>query len=285
MIRNAVLVAAGLGTRLLPATKEQPKEMLPVYVQSARGGLCLKPLLQLIFEQLYDLGLREFCMVIGRGKRAIEDHFTEDYAFASYLRKTSHRSAAEELEAFYRRLDDSVVLWVTQPEPKGFGNAVLRARNAVGDSNFLVHAGDAYIISRGNAHFKRLVRVFDQKQSIAVFLIHELPNPRQKGIAEVRQQGADSYEVLSVVEKPKRPKTNLGIEPVYIFRPTFFEALEKTKPGKGGEVQLTDAIQRTIGEGRKVHATKLLEDEERLDVGDPRSYWKALALSYRLANG
>jgi len=282
LIDKAVIPAAGLGTRLLPATKEQPKEMLPVYARSPNGEACLKPVLQLIFEQLYDLGIREFCIVIGRGKRAIEDHFTQDYAYAAYLHDRKLVPAAEGLEAFYRRLDDSVISWVTQPEPKGFGDAVLRAKRAVGDDDFVLHAGDAYVISEGNAHFRRLSTIFDRGRSSAVFLIHELPDPREKGVAEVRPLGADYYEVLSVVEKAEKPKTNLCIEPVYIFRPHFFQALEKTKAGRGGEIQVTDAIQLMISEGKTVHATRLLEGENRLDVGDAESYGEAVRLSYKL---
>src|SRR3989304_5466127 len=94
VITKAVIPAAGLGTRLLPATKEQPKEMLPVFTRGPDGQPCLKPILQLIFEQLYDLGIREFCIIIGRGKRAIEDHFTQDYSYTAYLRSTKRVSAA-----------------------------------------------------------------------------------------------------------------------------------------------------------------------------------------------
>ena len=278
---KAIIPAAGLGTRLLPATKEQPKEMLPVYSRSQNGQACLKPLLQLIFE--HDVGLREFYIVIGRGKRAIEDHFTQDHAYTEYLSNSGRRSAAEDLEVFYRRLDDSVISWVRQPEPKGFGDAVLRARRAVGDSDFVVHAGGAYVVSKGNSYFKRLTTIFQRGESTAVLLIHDLSDPRQKGVAEVRSLGTDSYEVLSVEEKTEKPKTKLGIELVYIFRPDFFQALERTKPGKGGEIQVTDAIQLMITEGAKVHATMLLQDEVRLDLGDAESYWEALSVSYRLA--
>jgi len=282
LIEKAVIPAAGLGTRLLPATKEQPKEMLPVFARGPNGEACLKPLLQLVFEQLYDLGLREFHIIIGRGKRAIEDHFTRDRLYADYLRNVSRVSAAEDLEAFYRRLDDSLISWVTQPEPRGFGDAVLRARKALRDEDFMVHAGDAYIISKNNACFRRLMAIFGQKRPSAVLLIHESADLRQKGVAEVRPLAADSYEVLSVVEKPEKPKTKFGIEPVYIFQSHFFEALDKTKPGKGMEIQVTDAIQLVISQGNRVQATRLLEDETRLDVGDPESYWRTLSASYNL---
>jgi len=283
LIDRVVIPAAGLGTRLLPVTKEQPKEMLPVYARGPNGETLLKPLLQLIFEQLYDLGLREFCIVIGRGKRAIQDHFRQDYPYAASLGRTSRSIAAQDLEAFYERLDDSVISWIVQPEPMGFGDAVLRARRSVGGSDFLVHAGDAFIVSKGNAYFRRLKTIFDQERPSGVLLIHELADPRLKGIAEVRPITGDVYEVLSVEEKPERPKTKLAIEPVYIFQAHFFEALEKIKPGKGGEVQVTDGIQQMIDEGKKVYATRLRDDEVRLDLGDADSYWEALSISHRLA--
>jgi len=253
--------------------------MLPVYARYASGEICLKPLLQLIFEQLYDVGFREFCMVIGRGKRAIEDHFTQDYSYTTYLRNRN-RASAEDLDAFYRRLDDSMIFWVTQPEPRGFGDAVLRARRTVGNSPFMVHAGDAYVLSDGNMHFKRLTKAFDESRASAALLVHEVVNPKEKGIAELKAFGTGSFEVLSVEEKPESPKTNIIIEPIYLFQPHFLEALQRVKQDKRGELQVTDAIQLMIDDGRKVYASKLLEREIRLDVGDPYSYWDALSASY-----
>jgi UTP--glucose-1-phosphate uridylyltransferase len=283
LISKAVIPAAGLGTRLLPATKEIPKEMLPVYARGTGGGVYLKPVLQLIFEQLYDLGVREFCIVIGRGKRAVEDHFTQDYSFANYIRGRNRGFASEDLEAFYRRLDDSVIWWVNQPEPKGFGEAVLRASRAIGESDFIVQAGDAYIVSRGNECFTRLLNTFNGQHAGAVLLVHELADVQQKGIAEVEPLNNEHYRVLSVAEKPTRPKSRFALEPVYIFKPEIFDALSATDPGSGGEIQLTDGIQRIINRNRHVYATKLLEDEIRFDVGDPESYWEALSLSHKLA--
>jgi UTP--glucose-1-phosphate uridylyltransferase len=283
LISKAVIPAAGLGTRLLPATKEIPKEMLPVYAPGTDGGVYLKPVLQLIFEQLYDLGVREFCIVIGRGKRAVEDHFTPDYSFANYIRGRNRGFGSEDLEAFYRRLDDSVIWWVSQPEPKGFGEAVLRASRAIGESNFVVHAGDAYIISKDNAYFTRLLNTFNGQHASAVLLVHELADVRQKGVAEVEPLDDERYGVLSVAEKPTRPKSRFALEPVYIFQPEIFNALSETDRGSGGEIQLTDGIQRIIDRKRHVYAIRLLEDEIRFDVGDPESYWEALSLSHKLA--
>jgi len=146
MLNKAIVPAAGLGTRLTPATKEQPKEMLPVFTKAANGQICLKPLVQMIYEHLYDFGLIEFCFIIGRGKRAIEDHFTQDYGYVNMLKDKGKDTSALDLESFYDKLEKSKIVWVNQPEPKGFGDAVLRAKPFVGDEEFLVHAGDTYII-------------------------------------------------------------------------------------------------------------------------------------------
>jgi len=123
---------------------------------------------------------------------------------------------------------------------------------------------------------------FSRNQPSATLLIHELTDPRGKGIVEVKEEDANSYQVLSVQEKPEKPKTKLAIEPVHIFQPEFFEDLAETKPGDRGEIQITDAMERMIREGMQVLATGLLEDEIRLNVGDSESYWQALSASHRL---
>ena len=148
-IKKVVITAAGLGTRLLSVTTEMPKEMLPLFCMGSNGDLLLKPVLQLIFEQLYEVGFREFCFIVGRGKRSIEDHFTPDYSYVELLRKRGKEGLAMELEEFYRKVESSVIAWINQPEPRGFGDAVLRAEPFVDNEPFLVHAGDTYVISRG----------------------------------------------------------------------------------------------------------------------------------------
>ena len=128
MIKKVVITAAGLGTRLFPATKEQPKEMLPIFCRLTNGDVGVKPLLQLVFEQLYDVGFREFCFVVGRGKRSIEDHFTPDYDCLAMLKKHRRMSQSYDLENFYQKLKTSAIVWVNQPEAKGFGDSVLMAQ-------------------------------------------------------------------------------------------------------------------------------------------------------------
>ncbi len=275
-----MITVAGLGTRLLPATKEQPKEMLPIFAQGADGQTCLKPLLQLIFEQLYDIGFREFYFVTGRGKRIIEDHFTQDYGYITFLKSKGRLSQALDLEAFYAKLDDSTIVWVSQSEPKGFGDAVLRVQSIVGKEKFLVLAGDTYIISSRGLHVRRLIESQSEIRAEAMLLVKEVDDPRQHGVVELEEMQSGFYRVKLAVEKPKEPISKVAIMPAYVFHPIVFKALEQVAPGIGGEIQLTDAIQTIIDWGHKVCAIKLKPDEVRLDVGTPEAYWEALNVSY-----
>lgn len=283
MIRKAVVPAAGLGTRLLSATKEQPKEMLPIFVTSQDGSLCLKPMVQQIFEQLFDLDIREFYFIVGKEKRAIEDHFTPDREFISRLNSHGKNSQAQELESFYKKIEASTIVWVNQPEPKGFGDAVLQAERLIRDEPFLVHAGDTYIISNAPAIPVRLAEAHTRNQAQATLTIQEVEDPRQYGVAEVSEMSGGILDVKRVEEKPTRPTTKLALMPIYIFNPTIFNALRATKADKGGELQLTDAIQKLIETGHKVQAVKLRADDIRLDIGTPETYWEALQLSHRHA--
>jgi len=277
---KAVLPVAGLGTRMLPATKEQPKEMLPVFAKTRNGELCVKPLLQLIFEQLYENGAREFIFVVGRGKRTVEDHFTPDYTYLEMLRG-SKPSLADDLERFYNMINTSMITWINQPQPLGFGHAVLITQPLIGDDSFIVHAGDTYIMP--DSFMQRMVRIFKEEKADAVLLLQEVENPRQYGVAEVSEYDERVYHVKEVVEKPQEPRSNLAIMPVYVFRHELFNALRETPKGVGGEIQLTDGIQRLIQQGRRVYAIKL-ENEVRLDIGTPTQYWYALVNSYRWVN-
>jgi UTP--glucose-1-phosphate uridylyltransferase len=283
MITKVIITAAGIGTRLLTMTKEQPKEMLPLFAKNESGDLCVKPLLQVVFEQLFDNGFRDFCFIIGRGKRVIEDHFTIDLAFINQLKNKGKQNLSSTLEQFYMKLSYSLIMWINQPEPKGFGHAVLMAKPYVKDEPFLVHAGDTYIFSTNNAnHIKRLITNHDGNRSDATLLLKEIEDPKQYGVAEVEEKNG-VLTVNGVTEKPKKPKTNLAIMPVYIFSRGILNALEKTQPGLGGEIQLTDAIQQLIKEGFNVQAVKLRNSEMRLDVGNPENYWQAIATSHKIS--
>ncbi len=281
MIRMVVVPAAGLGTRLFPATKEQPKEMLPIFSKTANGDMSVKPVVQMVFEQLYDAGLREFCYVVGRGKRGIEDHFTPDANCIRNLESMGKDGQASDLEDFYQKLSTSTIMYVNQPEPKGFGNAVLMAQPFVQNEQCLVHAGDSCIISKDMDYIKKLLSAYEKFKADAAFIALEIENPKQYGIVEGNEVENGIYKVKTVAEKPEKPKTNLAIMALYIFHPVIFKALEATKPGKNGEIQLTDAIQKLIDWGLSVYAVKLDKSYAHLDVGSPERYWEALEVSYR----
>jgi UTP--glucose-1-phosphate uridylyltransferase len=283
LITRAVIPAAGLGTRLLPATKEQPKEMLPIFAPSENGKCIVKPIVQLVFEQLYHVGIREFCFIVGPGKRVIEDHFTQDHDCSARLNGQGKNNLAADLSSFYRKLDDSNLVWINQPRPLGFGDAVLKAKKTIGNDDFLVHAGDTYIVSGKDEHLHSLLEAFETKIPDVAFIVKQMTDVSQRGVMEGRQLSLGFYEVDAVVEKPEYAASNLAIEPVYLFRPNIFNALEEAKPGKGGEIQLTDAIQTIIESGKTAIAWRLYDESLRFDIGDPEGYWEALRLSHQHA--
>lgn len=279
MIKKVIVPAAGLGTRLFPATKEQPKEMLPIFTSTNREML-VKPVVQVVFERLFNEGLREFCFIVGRGKRGIEDHFTPDVDCIQSLEGMGRKSLAADFRNFYNSLRSSTLVWINQPQPKGFGNAVLMAEPFVQNEQCLVHAGDSLIISKNMDYIKKLLTVHERFEADVTFLVLEIENPTQYGIIEGIEVEQGVVKVNSAVEKPDKPMTNMAIMAMYAFRPSIFEALKKTKRGKNDEIQLTDAIQRLISEGSRVYAVKLGKDYSHLDVGSPVRYWEALNLSH-----
>jgi len=281
VLRKAVIPAAGLGTRLLSVTKEQPKEMLPVFAKAKNGDLCLKPIVQLVFEQLHQVGFREFCFIVGRGKRAIEDHFTPDFSFVSMLDSKGLDGPAGELEAFYKMVDGSTVSWVNQSQPRGFGDAVLKAKSFVGDDRFLVHAGDSHFISRNAEHLRRVVRMSEESEADALFLSMEVDDPSRFGIVEGETMADGLVKVKRLVEKPAKPASRLAIMPVYVFDSNIIRALESTKAGFAGELQLTDGIQQMVDWDLNVYTTKLASSEIWLDIGSPDLFWQAQNLSHK----
>jgi len=275
IIRKAVIPAAGLGTRLLPTTKEMPKEMLPIYSREG-DKLTLKPILQIIFERLYIENIRDFCFIVGRGKRAIEDHFTPDHTFLDVLNLRGKNDRARLLEKFYKKISSSRIVWINQPEPKGFGYAVSLADTFVANEPFIVHAGDTIIFSKKNNYIQCLIDKFLEGDVGCAILVKEVENPMIYGVVEVDE----NLMVKKIVEKPRKPPSNLAVVPVYVFDPIILKALKVTRTGVRGEIELTDAIQKIIDWGFKVYAVKLPEEDFWLDIGTPEKYWEALKISY-----
>ena len=197
------------------------------------------------------------------------------------LESQGKNGQAIDLENFYGKLNSSTTMWVNQPEPKGFGNAVLMAHPFVENESCLVHAGDSCIISKNMDYLKKLVDAFERLKADAAFLVLDIENPKQYGIVEGDEVEPGIIRVKEVVEKPEKPKTHWAIMAMYAFRPVIFKALENTKPGKNGEIQLTDAIQKLIDSGSKVYAVKLDGSYSHLDIGSPERYWQALELSHQ----
>jgi len=254
--------------------------MLPIFAR-VDGTTRLVPLLQLVFDQLFDFGFRKFCFVVGRDKRVIEDHFTFDLSFAGGSTPHERRNADPVLQ-FHLRTNICNIVWVNQPKPLGFGHAVLTAESVMSGRPFVVHAGDTLIYSSRNSHLRRLVRVHERMNADVTLLLNEVSNPKHYGVAEVTSRKG-AFVVERVVEKPSKPRSNFAMVGIYAFGPSIFSALRNTKMGKEGELQLTDGIQGMIDQGRRVVAVRLEKDEVRLDIGDPEYYWQALRTSHEKA--
>jgi len=276
----AVVPAAGIGTRLLPVTKEMPKEMLPVFCKDRTSGLCLKPVLQLVFETLFDSGTRSFCIVVGRGKRAVEDYFTIDEGFVSLLSGNGKRLPSGGLSEFYDRIRQSTVVFVNQAKPLGFGDAVLCTRRFVGGNPFVLHGGDDLIASPRNEHMRKLKETFRSLGADAVFFVERTPHPERYGVIRAKKIRSGLYSVEELVEKPRAPPSNLGVVAIYALDPVAFDYLEKVKPDRRGEIQLADAIQMMVENGERVYALDLRHDEKRVDIGSPDTYRLALRRTF-----
>ena len=277
---KVVITAAGKGTRLLPFTKEMPKEMMPIFSNIFANKKVVLPLLQYIYEQLYSMNFRDYCFVVGREKRSIEDHFTPHEA---YLKELSG-DYKKNMEKFYEKLEKSHLVWINQNKPLGFGDAVKRAERYVGEEDFIVHAGDVTILSNTKHPILRLIETSKKNPDVkAILLCKEIKDFQRYGVPTVSKISSNLFSVNEVVEKPQKPKSNLGILPLYYFKSDIFSSLKKIKPGKGKEFQLTDAIQNLIDEKEKVLAISLNKNEEEVDVGTVESYRNAQDVTYRKA--
>ena len=277
---KVVITAAGKGTRLLPFTKEMPKEMMPIFSNTFANKKVVLPLLQYIYEQLYSMNFRDYCFVVGREKRSIEDHFTPHEA---YLKELSG-DYKKNMKKFYEKLEKSHLVWINQNRPLGFGDAVKRAERYVGEEDFIVHAGDVTILSNTKHPILRLIETSKKNPDVkAILLCKEIKDFQRYGVPTVSKISSNLFSVNEVVEKPQKPKSNLGILPLYYFKSDIFSSLKKIKPGKGKEFQLTDAIQNLIDEKEKVLAISLNKNEEEVDVGTVESYRNAQDVTFRKA--
>jgi len=279
-VTKVVITAAGKGTRLLPFTKEMPKEMMPIFSRTFTKNRVVLPLLQYIYEQLYSMNFRDYCFVVGREKRSIEDHFTPHDAYLKELNGDYKKLITK----FYQKLDKSHLVWINQNKPLGFGDAVKRAERYVGKEDFIVHAGDVAILSKSKHPITRLIDMAKKNPDAkAILLCKKIKDSKRYGVPTVNKISNDLFIVNEVIEKPDKPKSNYGVLPLYYFRPEIFSSLKKIKKGKGKEFQLTDAIQNLIKEKQKVLAITLNKNEEEIDVGTVESYKNSQEITFRKA--
>ena len=277
---KVIITAAGKGTRLLPFTKEMPKEMMPIFSSVFTKKRVVLPLLQYIYEQLYSMSFRDYCFVVGREKRSIEDHFTPH---ETYLKEVTG-DYKKFMTNFYKKLDNSHLVWINQNKPLGFGDAVKRAERYVGKEDFIVHAGDVTILSKSKHPIMRLIDTAKKNPDAkAILLCKKIKDFKKYGVPTLRKISNDLFVVNQVIEKPDKPKSSFGILPLYYFRPEIFSSLKKIKKGKGKEYQLTDAIQNLIKEKEKVLAITLNKNEEEIDVGTVESYKSSQEITFRKA--
>lgn len=274
---KTVITGGGKGTRLLPITKEIPKEMMPIF-STYRNKKIIIPLLQLIFEQLYNLKIRNYGFVIGSDKKVIKNHFTVDY---NYLEKIP-KNYADLINDYYKKINRCNFTWINQNEPLGFGDAVLKTEKYVGKENFIVHAGDAAIIGKIKHPVMRLIETAKSDPSIsAVLLFKKVNDARRYGVPEITKISDGIFNVHEIEEKPLKPKFNIGLLPIYYFKSNIFKCLKEISPGKNNEMQLTDAIQLLIRKKEKVVAIPLDKSEFELDVGTIESFRYAQKISYQ----
>ena len=262
-IRKAIIPAAGLGTRFLPATKAQPKEMLPIVD---------KPTIQYIIEEAVASGIEEILIITGRSKKCIEDHFDKSVELELELEK----SGKEEMLKMVRDISDMVdIHFIRQKEPKGLGHAISCAKTFVGNEPFAVLLGDDIVYNEGKPCLKQLIDCYDEyNTSVLGVQTVEAKDVNKYGIVNGIHIEDRVYKVKGLVEKPsvEEAPSNVAILGRYIITPRIFKILEETKPGKGGEIQLTDALLNLISE-EAMYAYDF--EGTRYDVGDKLGFLKA----------
>ncbi|WP_408955071.1 UTP--glucose-1-phosphate uridylyltransferase GalU [Natroniella sp. ANB-PHB2] len=261
-VRKAVIPAAGLGTRFLPATKAQPKEMLPIVDT---------PTIQYIVEEAVMSGIEDLIIVTGRHKRAIEDHFDKHLELELALEKKGKHEMLETVQDISNLIN---VHYVRQKEAKGLGHAILCAKTFIGNEPFAVLLGDD-IVRAKKPVTKQLIDAFAEKET-TVIGVQEVEDEvvHKYGIVDYSSNVEDLYKVRNLVEKPslEEAPSNIAILGRYIITPEIFEILENTPPGKGNEIQLTDALQ-TLMEQKEMYAQAF--SGKRYDIGNKLGFLEA----------
>ena len=261
-IKKAIIPAAGLGVRFLPATKAQPKEMLPIVD---------KPTIQYIVEEAVASGIEDILIVTGKNKRAIEDHFDKSTELEMYLEKRGKDDLLEIVRSVSNMVD---IHYVRQKEPLGLGHAIYCARKFIGNEPFAVLLGDDLMKARTPV-LKQMMDLYEEVEGSIVAVQEVEPQDVSKyGILKAEYAGERLYRVYDLVEKPKPEEapSNLAVMGRYIIEPEIFDFLEKTPPGAGGEIQLTDAL-RMLCRVKPIYG--YIYEGMRYDVGDKLGFLKA----------
>ena len=261
-VRKAVIPAAGLGTRFLPATKSSPKEMLPVVD---------KPSIQYVVEEAVRAGITDILVITGRSKRAIEDHFDRNFELEYYLEQAGKHDLLKEVQASAELAD---IHYVRQRDPLGLGHAVSVARSHIGNEPFAVLLADDIMID--DSQLLRAMLDVHDRYGRSVVAIQEVADEEVSsyGCVDPDNPGEDLIEIRGIVEKPKPDEapSNLAVMGRYVFTPEIFDALDRIEPGRGGELQLTDAIQLLLEE-QTVYGQRLTFG--RYDVGQKVDFLRA----------
>jgi UTP--glucose-1-phosphate uridylyltransferase len=261
---KAVIPAAGLGVRFLPVTKSQPKEMLPVVD---------KPVIQYVVEEAVSSGITDIIIITGRGKRAIEDHFDRAFELEHYLRSNNRTGELRALEELSSLAD---IHYIRQKDPLGLGHAVLCARKHINDEPFAVLLGDTIYTTDDKRPVTRQCIDVSERYNAPVIAVEKVPRNMipNYGMVKVSPLEPGVWRIRDMVEKPAPDKSpsDLGITGTYILTPDIFDHLERTRPGRNGEIQLTDAL-RLLARKRKTLAFEFRG--RRFDIGRKMDWFKA----------
>ena len=261
-VKKAIIPAAGLGTRFLPATKSQPKEMLPIVD---------KPTLQYIIEEAIESGIEEILIITGRNKKSIEDHFDKSVELELELEQKGKKEMLEMVRDISNMVN---IHYIRQKEPKGLGHAIHCAKSFIGNEPFAVLLGDD-IVDADTPCLKQLINTYDEYKTTILGVQEVAKEDTDKyGILDVKHIEDRVYKVKDMVEKPsvESAPSNIAILGRYIINPSIFEILENQEPGKGGEIQLTDAL-KTLSTQEAIYAYNF--EGRRYDVGDKFGFLEA----------
>ena len=267
MVTYAIIPAAGLGTRVLPASKAIPKEMFPIPHRFGDKYM-LYPMIHLIFDTLYNVGIRNFCFVISPSKERIMEYFKPDQEFIDTLIDLGKEDEAEVLKEFYNRLSRCKIGFRVQEKPLGVGDAVLRGKEFVGNNSFMISMGDDLILGDGDNVYRELIDIFVSREVDGVVLVKEVEDPRHYGVVIGKKMTDSLYKVEKIIEKPKTPVSHLAILGIYVLKPWIFDVMEGMMGNR--EWELTDAVDEMAKRGEML-AYKV-ENIRRIDIGRVETY-------------